>query len=256
MQLPDWGCGVREVDREFLNQVADFFAATLGRYHQYSLAGAENLPREGGVLLITSHGMATYELFLMGGAIFKSTGRPMRSLAAGIWFRTDALGSVFERLGMVDTGPDVARQLLDAGNIVALAPGGTREAIRPWTKRFQVDWKGRTGFARLALEAQKPIVLVTCPAIDLVFKLYENPLTTFAYRQWKVPLPIMRGVGPTLIPRPIRLTAHCSPSFLPPKIAGERPTEDEVQAYRDELNEKMETFMRDVCIEEGLSSST
>jgi hypothetical protein len=87
----------------------------------------------------------------------------------------------------------------------------------------------------------------------LVYTLYENPLTTFAYRQWKLPFPIMRGVGPTLIPRPVKLTTYISPSFMPPPIAGDQATEDEVRAYRDALNDKMNAFIREVCAIEGLS---
>lgn len=244
-----------EVDTEFIERVLGIVHATLGRYHSFSLVGAEHLPREGGALGLTSHGMATYDLFLTAYAMYKATGRPIRALGDAIWFRTDSLASIVERLGMVNTQPELARRLLDEGHLVAVAPGGVRESIRPSTQRFRVDWKGRAGFARLALEAQKPIVFVTCPAVDLIYTLYDNPWTQFAYRKWKVPLPIMRGVGPTLIPRPIRLTTHVSPAFLPPKIDNDQATEDEVRAYRDELSQKMNAFIREVCEKEGLPGS-
>ncbi|HRI70812.1 MAG TPA: lysophospholipid acyltransferase family protein [Polyangium sp.] len=243
---------MREVDPELIEQVLGGIHATLGRYHSFSLVGGEHIPREGSLLGITTHGMATYDLFLTAYAIYKASGRPVRALGDAIWFRTERSASIFERLGMVNTQPEVARQLLDEGHVVAVAPGGLREAIRPSTQRFRVDWKGRSGFARLALEAQKPILLAACPAADLIYTLYDNPLTTFAYRKWKVPLPIMRGLGPSLIPRPVRLTTYCSPTFLPPKIARERATEDEVQAYRVELTDKMNNFIREICAKEGL----
>lgn len=243
-----------EFDPEFVEKIFGTIEATLGRYHDYSLVGAEHIMQPGGVLGITSHGMATYDLFLTAYGLYRATGRPIRLLGDAVWFRTAGLARAFERLGMVNTRPELARKLLDEGNVVAVAPGGAREAIRPSTKRFQVNWQGRAGFARLALEAQRPIVLCTCPAVDLVYTLYDNPLTTFAYRQWKIPLPIMRGVGPTLIPRRIKLTTHVSPSFLPPKIAGAQATDEEVQAYRDELNEKMNAFIRQVCEIEGLGA--
>jgi 1-acyl-sn-glycerol-3-phosphate acyltransferase len=246
---------VNEVDPEFIEKVLGALDATLGRYHEYSLLGAEHIPREGGLLGITSHGMATYDLFLTAYAIYRATGRPVRSLGDAVWFRSNRLGTAFQRLGMVNTRPDLARQLLQAGHVVAVAPGGAREAIRPWTQRFQVNWQGRAGFAKLALEAGKPIVLVTCPAIDVVYTLYDNPWTTFAYRQWKLPLPIMRGIGPTLLPRRIKLTTHISPAFLPPPIADSHATDEEVRAFRDELNAKMNAFIREVCAMENLPSS-
>jgi 1-acyl-sn-glycerol-3-phosphate acyltransferase len=246
---------VVDVDPRFIEQVFGPLYATLGKYHQYSFVGAETIPREGGVLGITSHGMATYELFLTAYAIYSATGRPVRTLGDAIWFRTPALASTFTKLGMVNTTPDIARTLLDQGNLVAVAPGGAREALRPATKRFQFDWEGRSGFARLALEAQKPIMLVTCPAVDLVYTLYDNPFTNFAYRQWKLPLPLMFGVGPTLIPRPVKLTGYCHPPFLPPPIAGSRATDEEVQEYREVLKAKMNAFMDEVCEKEGLPRS-
>lgn len=242
-----------EVDPEFIEKTLGTLNATLGRYHDYSLVGAEHIPREGGLLGITSHGMATYDLFLTAYGIFRAAGRPVRLLGDAVWFRSNGLANVFQRLGMVNTRPELARQLLDEGNVVAVAPGGAREALRPSTERFRVNWQGRAGFAKLALEGRKPIVLCTCPAIDLVYELYDNPWTKFAYRQWKLPLPIMRGIGPTLLPRRIKLTTHISPAFLPPTIAGEYATEDEVRAYRDELNAKMNAFIGEVCAIEGLS---
>jgi Diacylglycerol acyltransferase len=246
---------VVDVDPQYIEKVFGTLNATLGRYHQYSFVGAEYIPREGGLLGITTHGMATYELFLTAYAIFHATGRPVRALGDAIWFRTEALATAFGKLGMVNTGPEIARQLLEQGNIVAVAPGGAREAIRPHTQRFHFDWENRTGFARLALEARKPIMLVTCPAVDLVYKLYDNPFTNFAYRAWKLPIPIMHGVGPTLIPRPVKLTAYCCPPFMPPPIAGDRATDDEVRAYRDELRAKMDAWMSEVCAREGLPRS-
>ena len=245
---------MNDADPATIERVFGALRATLGRYHRYALKGGEHIPKEGGALGLISHGIATYDLFLAAHAVLRETGRPVRMLGDAVWFRVPGASQTLERLGMVNTRPDLARRLLDGGNLVAVAPGGMREALRPSSSSFRVDWAGRRGFARLALEAQRPVVLLACPSVDRVFTVYDSRLTRFAHRRWGLPLPLLRGLGPTLIPRPVRLTTHISSSLLPPAIAGPRATDEEVESFRSELEGRMNGFLAKVCAEEGLEA--
>ena len=60
----------------------------------------------------------------------------------------------------VTASSDAAVQAFEEGALVLDYPGGDYEACRPWTERNRVDFGGRTGFARLALQTGVPIVPV------------------------------------------------------------------------------------------------
>ena len=241
-----------DVDPATIEMVLGRFYATMGRYHAHTLVGVEHIPPTGGVLGITTHGTATYDLFLTAYALYRETGRPIHMLGDAFWFKHPRSADLMGRLGMVLASPERARRLLADGEVVAVAPGGMRAAMKIGKERYQVDWSGRSGFARLALEAQRPIVLVTCPSADRVFTLYDNPLTRLAYRRWKLPLPIFRGLGPTLLPRPVRLITTISPPINPPSIEGEAASDEEVFAFRAELEEGMNALIASACAREGL----
>ncbi len=82
------------------------------------------------------------------------------------------------------------------------------------------------GFARLACEAQVPLILAACPQADNIFEVYSSKLQVMAYRNWHVPLPLFRGLGPTLIPRPVKLAHHLAAPLIPPSQYLQVPQEE------------------------------
>lgn len=238
MQLPT-------PDPDFLDRAVLPLVAPLMRYHEYSLIGDEHVPRSGRALVVTSHSLVTYDIIFSFLELFRRTGRVVRGLGDDFWFRTRTTSKVAWRMGSVRADPQTAQALLEQEELVGVAPGGQWEALRPSSERHRLRWDGRRGFARLALQTQSPIVLATCPAADKVYTVYSSPITEWVYRRLATPLPIVRGVGLTPIPRPIRLTTYLSPAFVPSKIAGQTPTDAEINAFRDNVQERMEAFMRE-----------
>ena len=88
---------------------------------------------------------------------------------------------------------------------IAWSAGGMREALRPGDERYGVKWDKRKGFVRLSLRTGAPLVLAACPDADRLFHVYENRLTKLAYKRLHLPVPLVRGWGPTLLPRPVSL---------------------------------------------------
>jgi 1-acyl-sn-glycerol-3-phosphate acyltransferase len=236
MQLPS-------PDPAFLDQSVMRFVTPLMRYHQYSLVGDEHVPRAGRLLLVCSHSFITYDIMLSFFELRRRTGRIVRGLGDDFWFRTRVTSDISQRIGAVRANPQTAQALLEREELVGVAPGGQWEALRPSTERHRLRWQGRRGFARLALLTQTPIVLSTCPAADKVYTVYSSPITEWFYRHLASPLPIIRGVGPTLLPRPVPLTTYLSPLFHPPTPQGDAPTDAEIDQFRDDVQARMEAFM-------------
>lgn len=121
-------------------------------------------------------------------------------------------------LGAAQGSPETAKRLLAAGELICLAPGGMREALRPSSKRYRIEWENRKGFVRLAVEHQVPIILAACPKADDLYKVYSSRITKAFYDTFKVPVFFARGLGLTPIPRPVKLVHYMSKPLMPPKL--------------------------------------
>ena len=185
-------------------------------YHRYEVTGLEHVPREGGCLLVCHHSAATYDGFLLGLILWEKTGRLGRGLGDDRIFQTPGLSDFARQIGLVPASPTAGQELLAQGELVGVAPGGMWEALRPREQRYQVRWEQRRGFCRLALRAQVPMLLAACPRADDLYEIYGNPITDALYQRLHLPLPLMKGLGPTLLPRPEKLVHHLAPLIHPP----------------------------------------
>ncbi len=215
----------------------------LRRYHQHRVVGLEHLPAAGGFLLALNHSMATYDAFMLGLAIHEATGRLPTGLGDNLIFKLPGLADAARRAGIRPASPAHGIELLRQGEVVMVAPGGMREALRPSSERYTVRWERRRGFVRLALLAQVPIVLVGCRAADDMFTVYENRLTKLVYRRWRLPLPIVRGLGPSLVPRPVRLVHRIAPPVVPP-VLDVAATDAQVDALHARVSDVMRGLLR------------
>ena len=213
----------------------------LSAYHKHEVSGIERVPRQGPAIIIINHSLATYDAFLLAGAIYQHTGRICRALGDKRIFQTPLLSSCARGLGMVQGSPTAGEKLLKEGHLVIISPGGMRESLRPTKEKYKILWHDRQGFARLAIESQAPIILAACPAADRIFSVYDNPLTSFVYRRFKMPFPLARGVGATLFPKPIPLKHHLSEPIQPPSIHGK--INGEVPSFHKLVFEQMEKLM-------------
>ncbi|MBK9180401.1 MAG: 1-acyl-sn-glycerol-3-phosphate acyltransferase [Acidimicrobiales bacterium] len=71
---------------------------------------------------------------------------------------TAGLGPLLRPAGFRPAGREPARAGLAEGRYVVVLPGGDADASKTWAHRDEVVFDGRTGFARLAIDAGVPIV--------------------------------------------------------------------------------------------------
>ena len=92
------------------------------------------------------------------------------------------------------------------------------------------------------LRAQVPLILCACPAADDIYRVRASRLTDVVYKRFKAPLPLARGVGPTLFPRRVRLTHHIAEPIHPPVLDHER-VEDQVDALHELASARMRELL-------------
>lgn len=135
-----------------------------GRYFGLSVRGFEALPRSP-VLLVSNHSGGTIIPDVWGFVVawYRHFGasRPLHVMAHELLFMTRGMGRFFERGGVLRATPSLANEVLtDFRRDLLVLPGGEADTWRPWRDRYRVHFGGRTGYAKLALDAQVPIVPV------------------------------------------------------------------------------------------------
>ncbi len=213
----------------------------LQRWHGHRVEGLEHIPREGPALVVVHHTLATYDAFLFGMAVFDTVDRPLRGLGDDQLFRLPGVRDWLHDMGIRPASPGAALALLRRGDLVFVAPGGMREALRPREARYRTRWEDRFGFVRLALRARVPVILAATPAADRIYSVFANPITDLVYEQLHLPLVVARGLGPTALPRPVRLTTYVAPPIAPPDI--DPDDEDGVRSWHAELTHAMHALL-------------
>ena len=206
----------RQIDVELLERLCPVLERVRG-YHGHEVHGLDYIPKEGGAIIATNHSLATYDIALLYHAIFRHSGRIPRALADHLFFKIPLLGEMVTAIGAQDGTPENARRLLLDGLLIGVAPGGMREALRPSSERYQILWGQRKGFIRLSVETGAPIILAICPKADDLYEVYQSPVTSWAYRRFRIPLFFARGLGFSPLPRKVRLTHFLSEPVYPPK---------------------------------------
>ena len=122
-----------------------------------------NVPEEGAVLMVGNHsgGNMTPDTFVFTLAFSTYFGveRPFHQLAHNL-VMASPYASLLRSGGTVAASHENARSALDSGAALLVYPGGDWEVHRPTWERNRVDFAGRKGFIRLALDAGVPIVPV------------------------------------------------------------------------------------------------
>lgn len=126
-----------------------------------------------------------------------------------------AAGDLFAAYGAVVGAPETARELMRHNETILVFPGGGREIAKFKGEEHTLRWQGRSGFARVSVENNYPIVPVALAGADDVYQslitregrwgqLSQRLAEKLAGRA-DMAIPLTRGIGPTLIPRPQRM---------------------------------------------------
>lgn len=170
----------------------------MARYHRYEVEGIERLDGPGGALIVGYHGRpVAWDLCMLSTRIHERAGYLPHGVFHGFFGHNPALRWFIDGLGAVSGDDERLGDVLARGEHLIVLPGGTREGLRSFRHRYEVDWGQRTGYVRLAARLGVPIVPVGASGVDGAFIGLND-----GYRLGKalgVPhrIPVWFGVGPT-----------------------------------------------------------
>ena len=254
-QLQVWGIAVssNETDNPeiakwnaaFTRRVIAVMTPLVTRWFRAQVRGFESFPPVGGVLVVSNHsgGVLPPDWNILAPAFYSTFGydRPLYTLAHYGVFITPFAGSL-HRLGVIHASRDNAAQALRSGAVVLDFPGGDYDAFRPTSAQNVIDFHGRTGYVRTAIETGVPIV----PAVSIGAQETQLFLTRGTWLAQRLGLnrirmeilPVTLGVPygltvlfPANLPLPAKITYQV---LKPIDIAaqfGEHPDVNEVDTH-------------------------
>jgi 1-acyl-sn-glycerol-3-phosphate acyltransferase len=234
-------------DPDYIRENLPFTWLIASLWYRAETRNLGNVPEEGPVLLVGNHtgGNMSPETFTFTLAFSTYFGveRRFHQLAHNLVLASP-LGPFLRNYGTVAASHENARQALDAGAAVLVFPGGDWEVHRPSWKGHQIDFAGRRGFIRLALEADVPIVpVVTIGGQETALFLSRGDWLARLLRLDKLfrlkVLPILIAppwgldIGDLVprIPLPAKVTSEVLPAINLREQFGPDPDVDEVYQY-------------------------
>jgi 1-acyl-sn-glycerol-3-phosphate acyltransferase len=213
-------------------------------YFRAEVRGLGNVPEEGPVLLVGNHsgGNLTPDtgVFTLAFSTYFGVERVFHQLAHNLVLSMPGLGFL-RKFGTVAASHDNARKALRAGAAVLVYPGGDYEVHRPIWESRRIDFGGRKGFIRLAIDEDVPIVpvvaiggqetalflsrgerLAKLLALDRLFRLKVLPISLAP--PWGLNVGDMMGH----LPLPAKITVEALPAIDLKQEFGPDPDIDEV----------------------------
>lgn len=168
-----------------LAKVQDLLVGYLRRYHRWQLDGHLQFPEEP-VLIVANHGFGgLFDLniaALMAANRVMDVPRPTTCLVHQVTW-TLGLGPLVEPFYMRPASRQAATEGFARGHHVLVLPGGDVDAFKAHADRDRIVFAGRSGFARLAIEAGVPIVpVVTSGAGNSLFVISDGQRLAKALR--------------------------------------------------------------------------
>ena len=154
---------VAKWDPGFTRQIVNRVGPIIKRYFRAEVRDLDRVPAAGGALVVSNHsgGMFTPDVLVFAPAFYKKFGfdRPIYTLAHyGVFLGN--VGDWLRRSGVIEASRENAAKALRDGSVVLVFPGGDYDSYRPTFTENVIDFNGRKGYVRTAIETGVPIVPV------------------------------------------------------------------------------------------------
>jgi len=232
-------------------------------YFAPRLRGSENVDPQRPSLFVGNHGL--YGLIdspLFVAELYRETGVYPRALGDHFHFQIPGWGPLLERFGAVDGTPENCQALMESGQHILVFPGGGREVAMRKGEEHRLVWKQRTGFARMAIAHGYDIIPFASAGCDYTYdvlfdgeafktsrlgqRVLKNGRVNNILRDGDLFMPLGRGVGPTLVPRPEPFWFQIGKPIRTDRWAGRAGDKDACWELREEVASSIECMLAEL----------
>lgn len=237
--------------RRVVETVADNAAPLIDLWRPF-VDGLEHLPRDGRFLLVGNHTQSGTEGFLIPYLVRREIGTLVRPLTDRRFATMPGpAADLLAACGATVGSPESAGELMRHDQTILVFPGGGREIAKFKGEENTLRWQDRAGFARISAEHDYPIVPAgliggddvyrSLTTRDGLFGRFSQRITKALGAPGDMAMPLLHGIGPTLIPRPQRMYLR----FAEP-IDTTRPAGVSAPEWADTVKQRTQTSLEAV----------
>ncbi|MFE2019509.1 lysophospholipid acyltransferase family protein [Streptomyces sp. NPDC059499] len=168
-------------DKELTDQVLMSMLRPLAdKYFRVEVKGIENIPSDGGALIVANHsGTLPLDGLMLQVAVHDNhpAERHLRLLAADLVFMLPVVNELARKAGHTLACAEDAERLLQRGEVVGVMPEGFKGIGKPFGERYKLQRFGRGGFVSTALRAGVPIVPCSIVGAEEIYPMIGNSKT-------------------------------------------------------------------------------
>jgi 1-acyl-sn-glycerol-3-phosphate acyltransferase len=252
-EISKWDPGLTE-------RVISWIRPLIKGYHRAEVRGLESFP-QGGALVVSNHsgGLFPMDVPLFATGFYEKFGydQPVYTLSHDVLF-TGPIAEFFVRTGFIRANHENADDALRSGGVVVVFPGGDYDVYRPTLAENIIDFDGRTGYVRAALNAGVPIVpavavggqenqLYLSRGMGLARALRLDKLMRVKILPISVGFPFgLSAVVPVNVPLPTKIVMQVLEPIDVVAAFGEEPDIDEVDAHvRRVMQKALDTLAKE-----------
>ncbi|MFI9100036.1 lysophospholipid acyltransferase family protein [Streptomyces fildesensis] len=207
-EVDEFGYDEQLTDQVLMSVLRPFF----DQYFRVEVKGIENIPAEGGALVVANHsGTLPLDGLMAQVAVHDHhpAGRHLRLLAADLVFVLPVVNELARKAGHTLACTEDAQLLLERGEVVGVMPEGFKGLGKPFADRYKLQRFGRGGFVATALKTGAPIIPCSIVGAEEIYPMVGNSKTLA--RLLGVPYfpvtPTFPWLGPLgLVPLPTKWT--------------------------------------------------
>jgi 1-acyl-sn-glycerol-3-phosphate acyltransferase len=145
------------------------------RWFRIEVTGLENIPSEGGALVVANHsGTLPIDALMTSLILHDHADRHLRTLGADLVFRLPFVSEMARRGGATLACGEDAERMLGKGELVGVWPEGFKGIGKPFRERYTLQRFGRGGFVSAALRTRVPIVPCSIVGAEEIYPLVGN----------------------------------------------------------------------------------
>jgi 1-acyl-sn-glycerol-3-phosphate acyltransferase len=237
------------------------------------IVGEERIP-DRPCLFVGNHSLFALDGWVIGPIFIKELARFPRGLGDKFLFTIDRVADQIVKMGGVMGHPEVCSAMMEAGKDLMVFPGGAHEAVKPARDMYELMWKERYGFVKLAAKHGYTIMPFGIVGPDEFYghlmegeDIPDSPvgrlLTRFGLLNENTrsdilpPIPI--GALGTLFPKPQRIYLGFGEPIDLSAYEGRTPTRKQQREIRQEVADQIEEQLAEMLFlrtqqrgEEGL----
>ncbi|HEX6198043.1 MAG TPA: lysophospholipid acyltransferase family protein [Jiangellaceae bacterium] len=216
--------------------------------------GVENIPDEGGALVVANHsGTVPVDSLMTQVAVHDRhpRRRHLRMLGADLVFDLPVIADLARKSGTTLACNEDALRLLRSGELVGVWPEGFKGVGKPFAERYRLQRFGRGGFVTAAVRSGTPIVPCSIVGAEEIYPLIGNikPLARLLGLPYIPVTPTFPWLGPLgLVPLPSKWIIEFSepiPTHELDPVAAEDPMVvfDLTDRVRDTIQRRLKALV-------------